>query len=478
MDADEFRKYGHELIDWAADYLTHMENRPVKPHTAPGEVRAALPASPPEDPEPFEQIVSDFKQIVVPNVVHWNHPSFFAYFPANNSFPSILGELLSAALGVNGMNWATSPAATELEETVMDWVRQAAGLPDHFKGCIQDTASTSTLIALLCARERATGGGANLRGLTAEGPVITAYASAEAHSSVEKAAKIAGYGKEHLRLVSTDDQLAMRPEELERAVAADLDRGFKPACVTATIGTTSSTAVDPVRRIGDICRRYGLWLHVDGALAGSAAFLPEMRHLNDGLELADSYVFNAHKWLFTNFDCSLYYVADVEALTRTFEIMPEYLKTAQDRQATNFRDWSIALGRRFRALKLWFVIRSFGLAGLREKLRDHINWAEQFAGWVKEDPRFELTAPLTVQTVCFRYHPQGVDDMEELNRLNTDLAEAINGDGRVYLTPTKLKGATTLRLSIGQTHTTLAHVEKAWAVIVEKAGGLTENSFA
>jgi aromatic-L-amino-acid decarboxylase len=281
-----------------------------------------------------------------------------------------------------------------------------------------------------------------------------------------------------LRLVSTDDQLAMRPEELERAVAADLDRGFKPACVTATIGTTSSTAVDPVRRIGDICRRYGLWLHVDGALAGSAAFLPEMRHLNDGLELADSYVFNAHKWLFTNFDCSLYYVADVEALTRTFEIMPEYLKTAQDRQATNFRDWSIALGRRFRALKLWFVIRSFGLAGLREKLRDHINWAEQFAGWVKEDPRFELTAPLTVQTVCFRYHPQGVDDMEELNRLNTDLAEAINGDGRVYLTPTKLKGATTLRLSIGQTHTTLAHVEKAWAVIVEKAGGLTENSFA
>ena len=472
MNAEEFRRQGYKLIDWVADYLTNMEGRPVNPPVVPGSIKAALPPSPPETGEDMEAVIQDFKDLIVPGLVHWNHPSFFAYFPANNSFPSILGELLSAGLGVNGMNWATSPAVTELEEQVMEWVRQAAGLPEHFTGCIQDSASTSTLVALLCARERSTGRRANERGLAGTGENLVVYASQEAHSSVEKAVKIAGFGRENFRPIGVDKNYALDPAALEQAIQADLAAGRKPCAVSATVGTTSSTSVDPLTAIGEICRRYGLWFHVDAALGGSAGLLPEKRSLFEGLELADSYVFNAHKWLFTNFDCSLYFVADPGDLIQTFEIMPEYLKTAQDNQVTNFRDWSISLGRRFRALKLWFVFRNYGLEGLRAKLRDHLDWTGQLVGWIEEDPDYELMAPAPFQTVCFRRCPRGVDDEAELDRLNAELFKNINADGRIYLSQTKLGGRVTIRFSIGQTNTRLEDVQKGWEIVKEVAGKL------
>ncbi len=472
MNADEFRKFGRQAIDWIADYLTAMEGRKVNPSVEPGSIRAQLPVSPPQEGEPMEAILADFERIIVPGLVHWNHPSFFAYFPANNSWPSILGELLSAGVGVNGMNWATSPAATELEERVLDWVRQACGLPEHFVGVIQDTASTSTLVALLCARERATAFESNRRGLAATGKRLIIYASREAHSSVEKAVKIAGLGRENFRPVAVDEQLAMRPEALEEMIEADKAAGHTPCAVVATVGTTSSTALDPLRPIGQIARKHGLWFHVDAALGGSAAIVPEKRYILDGLELADSYVFNAHKWLFTNFDCSLYYVADPKDLVPVFEIMPEYLKSAQDRVVTNFRDWGIPLGRRLRALKLWFVIREYGLDGLRAKVRDHLAWTEELAGLVESAEDFDLLAPVPLQTVCLRYHPGHVDDVERLNEINTELIDAINADGRIYLTQTKLGDKVTIRVSIGQTNTTRDDVLRCWEIITATARGM------
>jgi aromatic-L-amino-acid decarboxylase len=472
MNADEFRRCGHQMVDWIAEYLTGVKDQPVRRDVTPGSIRAQLPPHPPEQPESMADAFEDFKKILMPGVVHWNHPSFFAYFPANNSFPSILGELLSSGLGANGMNWATSPSVTELEELVMDWMRQACGLPEHFRGVIQDTASTSTLVALLSAREKVTARQANIQGLGPLGRKLRVYASREAHSSVEKAAKIAGYGRENFVPIPVDQYYAMDPGALERAIAEDVADGLVPAAVVASVGTTSSTSVDPVRVIGEICRRHGLWLHVDAAMAGSSALLPEKRFHFDGLELADSYVFNAHKWLFTNFDCSLYFVADVEDLVTTFEIMPEYLKTAQDQVVTNYRDWGIALGRRFRALKLWFVLRTFGLEEIRRRLRDHLAWAAELAGWIDQEPGFERMAPTHFQTVCFRRHPSGLDGLEDLNRLNDRLAAAINADGRVYLTPTKLAGRTTLRVSVGQTNTTRDDVVRCWDIIRQTAVSL------
>jgi len=472
MDALEFRRFGHQVIDWIADYLTDMDRRPVSRAIEPGSIRAALPPSPPERPEPMDLILNDFDELIVPGLLHWNHPAFFGYFPANNSFPSILGELLSAGLGVNGMNWATSPAATELEELIMDWVRQACGLPEHWRGVIQDSASSSSLVALLTARERKTGLQANQAGLAALGRKFVVYSSSQAHSSVEKAVKIAGLGREAFRPVAVDDKWALDPAALRKAIEADLEAGLEPLAVVATLGTTSSTAIDPIRTIGRIAREFGLWLHVDGALGGSAGFLPEMRPLLDGLELADSYVFNAHKWLFTNFDCSLYFVARPGDLIQTFEIMPEYLKTAQDRVATNYRDWGIPLGRRFRALKLWFVIRSYGLEGLRARLRDHLDWTRQLAEWLAAADDFQVLAPAPLQTVCFRYHPKGLDDEAALNELNNRLLKALNQTGRLFLSQTKLGDRVTLRVSIGQTNTSLEHVRAAWKTIQETARGL------
>jgi aromatic-L-amino-acid decarboxylase len=418
----------------------------------------------------MEAVIEDFRRIILPGITHWNHPRFFAYFPANHSGPSILAELLSAALGINAMLWQTSPAATELEERVMDWLRQMLGLPGEFRGVIQDTASTATLCALICARERSSGFRINEKGFMGgvmDG-ALRIYTSGEAHSSVEKDARIAGFGSQNVVKVDVDAAFAMVPEDLEKRILADRNSGLIPCCVVATVGTTSSTALDPLRPIGEIARRYGLWLHVDAALAGSAAILPEKRWILDGIELVDSFVFNPHKWLFTNFDCSAFFVRDPEALTRTLSILPEYLKTDLDRQVTNFRDWGIQLGRRFRALKLWFVIRSYGVEGLRTKLRDHLRWAQEFKEWVEKDPDFEILAPVPLNTVCFRFNPWGEGaSAEDLERLNKAVLDEVNRSGRIFITHTKLKGDFSLRLCVGQTQTQRHHVREAWEALCE-----------
>ena len=465
MDIKTFRNYGHRFVDWIADFYENIESYPVLSPLKPGEVKKKLPLSPPIEGEEMGRIFDDFQKIILPGVTHWQHPSFFAYFPANSSMPSVLAEMLTAALGAQCMVWQTSPAGTELEEIVMEWLRKMIGLPEGFTGVIQDTASTATLCALLCARERSTGFSVNSRGFypDKEAQRLAVYTSTEAHSSIEKGVKIAGFGRENLRFVPVDEEFRMIPEELEKAIEKDRAEGVTPCCVIAALGTTSSLALDPLRAIGEITRREGVWLHVDAAMAGSAAILPEKRYIMDGAELCDSFVFNPHKWLFTNFDCSAFFVRDPGHLVRTFSINPEYLKTSVDMEVKNFRDWGIQLGRRFRALKLWFVIRSFGVKGLQEKIREHIRIAEEFAGWVREDPRFELVAPVSLNLVCFRYNPAGSKLSEdELERINRELLEELNLSGKLFLTHTKLAGKYTLRLCTGQTSTSLKHVREAW----------------
>jgi aromatic-L-amino-acid/L-tryptophan decarboxylase len=472
MDRETFRKHAHEVVDWIADYYQNIESYPVKSQAQPGDVLRRLPASAPDKGEPFENIMRDFTDIILPGITHWQHPSFFAYFPANSSYPSILGEMLTAALGAQCMIWQTSPAAAELEERVMQWLASITGLPGDFTGVIQDSASSSTLCAVLSAREAVTGFAANERGLR-QTAALTAYGSSETHSSIEKDIKIAGIGKENLRKVGTDGNFAMLPEDLDQALAEDKKKGFLPCIVVASVGTTGSTAVDPVREIGEICKKHGVWLHVDAALAGSAMVLPENRWMIDGLELADSYVFNPHKWLFTNFDCSAYFVRDKGALIRTFEIMPEYLKTKEDSAVNNYRDWGVQLGRRFRALKLWFVLRTFGVEGLRRTVGGHTRWAGEFAGRVEQAENFELLAPVPLNTVCFRYLPAGISDAEEINRINGELLEAVNATGNMYITHTKLSGKYALRLVVGQTYVERRHVEAAWELLNITAGSLS-----
>lgn len=468
MDAERFRRHAHAMVDWVADYLAGAERYPVSPNVAPGEVRGRLPVSAPAGGEEMETIWRDFEEIVLPAITHWNHPRFFGYFPATNSGPSILGELLSAALGVNAMVWHSSPAATELEECVMDWLRQLVGLPEAFRGVIEDTASSATLVALLCARERATEFRSNALGMSVAGG-LRVYASREAHSSVEKAVKIAGLGRENLVLVDVDDNGAMRPDALQRLMMADQRAGRRPCAVVTTIGTTSSTGIDPVAALAPIAAEHGAWLHVDAALAGAAAILPEKQHLFEGLPLVDSFVMNPHKWLFVNFDCSAFFCRHPDVLVETLAIFPEYLKTPHDRVVTNFRDWGIPLGRRFRALKLWFVLRSFGVEGLRARLRGHLALAEALARSVDDHPHFERLAPVPLQTVCFRLHPHceagGAVDEEQLDRWNAQLLSEVNGTGRAFLTHTRLKGRFALRFSIGQTETQREHVEEGWRVI-------------
>ena len=464
MDPDEFRRHAHVLVDWMADYLRDVGTLPVTPAVAPGDIRRQVPAAPPLDPEPFEALFGDFQRVILPGMTHWNHPGWFAYFPGNNSPPSILGEMLTATLGAQCMSWATSPAATELEQVVMDWLRQMMDLPAGFVGVIQDTASTATLVALLSARERATGGKAGAAGLAAAGTPLAVYASREAHSSIDKAVKLAGYGLDLLRPIETDEVYALRPDALALALEADRNAGIRPACVVASVGTTSSTAIDPLRPIGELCRRSGAWLHVDAAYAGAAAIVAELRPLFDGIEAADSIVFNPHKWLLTNFDCTAYFVRDPAALLSTFQATPEYLRTAYDADVVNFRDWGIQLGRRFRALKLWFVIRHYGVEGLQHHIRQHVAWAQKFAGWVRKDERFELAAPAPLNLVCFRH--RGGD------QINQSLMDHLNRSGDLYLTHTRLDSRLTLRLCVGQTNTTERHVEKAWKRIQEEAAKL------
>jgi aromatic-L-amino-acid decarboxylase len=466
MTPDEFRRHGRAAVDWIADYYERIESLPVLSRARPGDIRAALPARPPRHGEPFDRILADIDDLIMPGVTHWQSPNFFAYFPANASGPSILGELLSAALGVQGMLWATSPACTELETHVLDWLVDMLGLPSSFRsdgaggGVIQDTASSATLCALIAARERATGFESDTRGCDGR---LVAYASTQAHSSVEKAVRIAGLGSRNLRLVDVDGSYAMRPDALAEQVGKDRAAGLVPCFVCATIGTTSSNGIDPLPEIGALCRKEQIWLHVDAAMAGTAAICPEHRHIHNGIESADSYCFNPHKWMFTNFDCDCFYVADRAALIRSLTVMPEYLRnTATESGAViDYRDWHIPLGRRFRSLKLWFVIRHYGVEGLRHHVRRHIALAQRFAQWVDRSDRFELAVPPPLNLVCFRH--TGGDER------NKRLLERLNESGRMYLTHTTLDGRYTLRMSIGQTNTQQRHVEEAWRLIREAA---------
>ncbi|MCM2271379.1 MAG: aminotransferase class V-fold PLP-dependent enzyme [candidate division Zixibacteria bacterium] len=463
MDSSEFRKQAHHLVDWMADYYDTVRDLPVRSQVRPKEILYQIPQSPPSRAEHFEQIFADFERIIMPGITHWQHPSFFAYFPANSSKPSVLAEMLTATLGAQCMLWQTSPAAAELEERMMQWLGQMLGLPQGFEGVIQDTASTATLCSILTAREKDSSFQINERGF--DNTKYRLYCSTETHSSIEKAVKIAGFGRASLRKIPVDDAFAMIPTELERAIAQDKASGYVPLCVVATIGTTGSTAIDPIRAIGEICKRQHVWLHVDAAFAGTALLLPEMRWMADGLEYADTFVFNPHKWMLTNFDCTGYYVQDKVALVRTFEILPEYLKTAEGDRVNNYRDWGIPLGRRFRALKLWFVIRTYGVEGLQSIIRNQIAWAQDIAGEIDASPDFELLAPTPLSLLCFRYHPKGTDDQATLNDLNEQLMDRLNKSGRIYLTHTKLRGSFTLRMAIAQTQVTEADVRSGWELI-------------
>jgi aromatic-L-amino-acid decarboxylase len=466
MTADQFRRHGHEVIDWIADYYKKIESYPVLSRVAPGQIRASLPARAPLEGEPFAAMLEDFENLILPGITHWQSPNFFAYFPSNNSGPSILGELLSSGLGVQGMLWATSPACTELETHVLDWLVVMLALPEKFLstasggGVIQDTASSASLCALLAARERATGFATNERGCDGK---LVAYTSSQAHSSIEKDAKIAGLGRQNLRLIEVDENFAMRPQALALAIQRDRDRGLTPCFVCASVGTTSSNAIDPVPAIGAICREQKLWLHVDAAMSGTAGLCPEFRYVHDGLELADSYAFNPHKWMFTNFDCNCFYVADRKALIETLSVLPEYLKNKATESGSvfDYRDWQIPLGRRFRALKLWFVIRHYGVEGLQHHVRKHVKLAQQFASWMREDERFELAAPSPLNLVCFRH--KGGD------QVNQQIMDRLNQSGLLYLTHTRLHERLTLRLCVGQSSTELRHLERAWQRIQEEA---------
>ncbi|HXH82704.1 MAG TPA: pyridoxal-dependent decarboxylase, partial [Candidatus Tectomicrobia bacterium] len=444
MDVAEFRRHAHALVDWMADYLARVEQFPVRAQVKPGEIAARLPPGPPEHAEPMERIVADFERDVLPGITHWQHPSFFAYFPANSSPPSVLAEMLTATLGAQCMLWQTSPAATEMETRVLDWLRQMTGLPEGFVGVIQDSASSAILCALLTARERATGWRANEEGLGAVPPVVV-YCSAEAHSATEKDAKVAGIGRRNVRKIPVDERFAMRPDALEAAMVEDRRAGRVPACVVATLGTTGVGAMDPLRAIGEVCRRHDVFLHVDAAWAGSALIMPEHRAALDGIEHVDSLVLNPHKWLFTNFDLSAHFVRDPGALVRTLEILPAFLDTRERPQVIDYRDWSVPLGRRFRALKLWFVIRAYGVEGLRARVAAHIDLARELEGWMAAAPDFELLAPRSLTLLNFRYRPRGVDDPAALDRLNQRLLETLNDSGALYLTQNRVRGAFAIR---------------------------------
>jgi aromatic-L-amino-acid decarboxylase len=474
MTSEEFRRYGRQVVDWIADYYERVETLPVLARVSPGEVRAALPPHPPERGEPFEALLGDLDRVILPGVTHWQHPSFFAYFPANASGPAILGDLLSSGLGVQGMLWATSPACTELETHVLDWLAELLGLPDRFRssgaggGVVQDTASTSVLVALLAALHRASGGEVGRSGVGSGRYAV--YASTEAHSAVLKAVRIAGLGDGALRSVDTDPgTLAMRSDRLAELLAADRAAGLTPAMVVATVGTTSTTAIDPVPAIGARCREVGAWLHIDAAYAGAAAVCPELRWTHDGVgEYADSYSMNPHKWLLTNFDCDGFWVTDRSALLGALSVLPEFLRNAASETGAviDYRDWQIQLGRRFRALKLWAVLRWYGAEGLREHIRGHVALAQQFAGWVREDPRFEVVAPHPLSLVCFRLRGQtDGEDGEATDAADAELLRRVNGSGAAYLTHTRVGGRHTLRFAVGGTRTEQRHVAAAWRLI-------------
>ena len=476
MDSNEFRRYGHEIVEWIARYFENVEQYPVKSGVRPGEIKNALPELPPSGSESFDLFMKDFDEVIMPGITHWQSPNFFAYFPANSSPPSVLAEMLTAALGAQCMLWETSPAGTELEERMMEWLRSMMGIPPEFEGVIQDSASSSTLAALITAREKVTRYRSNREGLSDTGR-MRIYVSGQTHSSVEKGAGIAGFGRDNLVRVEVRSDFSMDPEALERAIERDIASGYIPCCAIATLGTTGVTAIDPLRAMGEICRKHGIWLHVDAAIGGTALLLPEMRWMADGIEYADSLVFNPHKWMFTNFDCSVYFVRDAASLIRSFEILPEYLKTRTRGEVNDYRDWGIPLGRRFRALKLWAVIRSYGVEGLQSLIREHLRLAKMLAGLIEADRDFRLMAPVPLNTVCFRYCPAGMGD-EDANTLNEKINHALNDTGKIYLTHTKVDGRYVLRMVTAQTGVTERHVRQAWDLIRETASALSSQNGA
>lgn len=467
MTPDEFNTYAHKLVEWMTGYFKNVENYPVKSQVRPGEIFKKIPDQPPSDPQPFQLIMKDFEEIIMPGITHWQSPNFFAYFPANSSPPSVLAEMIIATLGAQCMNWETSPAAAELEEKMMIWLRDLIGLPGNFEGVIQDSASTATLTAILTAREKSTNFLINNNGF-ATSPVLRVYCSEQAHSSVEKAVKISGIGKKNLVKIPVMDDFSMNPVKLADAIYEDKKTGYLPCCVVATVGTTGTTAVDPVKDIGEICNKYNIWLHIDAAMAGTALILPEYKWMIEGKEYIDSFLFNPHKWMFTNFDCTAFFIKDAAQLIKTFEILPEYLKTRTRGQVNDYRDWGIPLGRRFRALKLWSVIRSYGVEGLRNKIREHIQFASDLKNMILEEKDFEILAPVIINVVCFRYKPEGCDE-DKLNKLNEKLNHTLNDSGKIYLSHTSLDGKYTLRMVTGQTNVTFDHVRKAWELIKNSA---------
>lgn len=468
MTPDEFRQAGHQLIDWIADYRTRIAALPVMARTAPGEVKAQLPSAPPLDPEPFAAILADLDRLIVPGLSHWQHPRFFGYFPSNGLLASVLGDFTSTGLGVLGLSWQSSPALTELEEVATDWMRQMTGLSDAWSGVIQDTASTCTLVALMCARERATNYSLSRGGLQAEDRPLVVYTSAHSHSSVEKAALLAGFGRHNVHVIEHDATYAMCAAALEAAIQRDLARGLRPCAVVATTGTTTSTALDPVAGLAAIAARHAIWLHVDAAMAGSAMILPECRWMWQGIEGADSLVLNPHKWLGVAFDCSLYYVRDPQHLIRVMSTNPSYLRSPADAQVKNLRDWGLPLGRRFRALKLWFMIREQGVTALQNRLRRDLANAQWLAAEVRQAPGWKVLAPVPLQTICIRHEPPALA-AEALDRHTLAWADRVNRSGEAYLTPAILDGRWMVRVSIGAIPTEREHVEALWSLIRREA---------
>lgn len=467
MTPDDFRKHAHELVEWMARYMEDSGKYPVKSQVKPGEIFSRIPDLPPGEAESFSNLMKDVDEIIMPGITHWQSPNFFAYFPANTSPASVLGEMITATLGAQCMIWETSPAAAELEEKMMNWLKKMTGLPAEFEGVIQDSASTATLAAILTAREKATGFSFNDEG-TAINPKLRVYCSEQTHSSVDKAVKIAGIGRKNLVKIPVREDYSLDPGKLREAIKTDLEKGFRPCCVVGTLGTTGTTAIDPIGAIGEICREYGIWLHVDAAMGGTALILPEFRWMLAGVENVDSFVFNPHKWMFTNFDCTAYFVRDAASLIRTFEVLPEYLRTRTRGQVNDYRDWGVPLGRRFRALKLWSVIRTYGVKGLQDKVRYHIDIASKLKDMISAETDFEILAPVVISVVCFRYRPEGRSE-DELNAINEKLNHLLNDSGKIYLTHTKLRGKYTLRMVTAQTEVTLGHVEKAWQLIKDTA---------
>ncbi len=470
MKTDEFKKQGYKVIDWLADYYEHVEEYPVLSQVEPGDIRSKLPEKAPNTGRAHDEILNDMN-ILMPGITHWQSPNFHAFFPCATSGPAILGDLISTGLGVNGMSWATSPACTELETHILDWLVDMMDLPVKFKsnskggGVIQDTASSASLVALLCSREKASNGRTNENGSNGE---FIAYTSSQAHSSIEKAVKIAGIGKNNMRMVDVDQNFSMDSSHLRQLIEKDISNGLKPIFVCATVGTTSSTAIDPVNEIGKICKEFGIWLHVDAAMAGPAALCKEYRFINDGLNYADSYNFNPHKWMLTSFDCSIFYVADRSQLINTMSILPEYLKnkTSTSESVFDLRDWGIPLGRRFRALKLWHVINYYGVSGLQEFIRTHMENTKILRSWIEMEKDFEIVTPTPLTLICFR-HTKGNNFTEKL--LNT-----INESGKAYMTHTKLNDQYIIRFSVGQTSTTIDHLKETWNYIVKTSKGMIE----